>query len=81
MAPFSSTPGAGHRVERVGGDHVAASLVGDELSPVNGEPVSGPADQWGRLTHGPHLSVPLGGVGVKQRGAPNILVGCFGKGI
>jgi hypothetical protein len=80
MPPFSSPPGAGYRVERVGGDRVVASLVGGELSPVNGEPASGPADGWGRLTHGPRLSIPLRGVGVKQRGATNVLVGCFKMG-
>jgi hypothetical protein len=81
MAPFSSLPSVGHRVERVGDDRVATSLISGELSPVNGEPASGPADRWGLLTHGPRLSVPLRGVGVKQRGAPNVLVSCFEKGI
>jgi hypothetical protein len=81
MAPFSSPPSVGHHVEHVGGDRVVAILVGGKLSSVNGEPASGPADRWGRLTHGSRLSVPLRGVGVKQRGAPNVLVSGFEKGI
>jgi hypothetical protein len=68
-------------IECVGGDRVAVRLVDGELSPVNGEPASGLADRWGRLTRGPRLSVPLRGVGVKQQGVPNVLVRCFEKGI
>jgi hypothetical protein len=60
---------------------VAAILVGGELSPVNSEPSSGLTDRWGQLTHGPRLSAPLRGVGVKQQGAHNVLVGCFKKWI
>jgi hypothetical protein len=81
MALFSNPPSAGRRVECVGGDRVAASLVGSELSPVNGEPASGLANRWGRLTHGPRLSVPLLGFGVKQWGASSVLVSCFENGI
>jgi hypothetical protein len=81
MASFSSPPSAGPHVEHVGGGRVAVSLVGDELSPVNDKPASGPVDRWGQLTHGPHLSIPLCGFGVKQRSAPNVLVSCFEKGI
>jgi hypothetical protein len=64
MAPFSSPPSAGHRIERGGGDRLAANLIGGGLPSVNGEVASGPADRWGRLTHGPHLSIPLREAGV-----------------
>jgi hypothetical protein len=53
--------------EHAGAVPVTRGRTGGELSPVNGEPASGRADQWGRLTHRPCLSVPQCGVGVKQR--------------
>jgi hypothetical protein len=49
--------------EHAGAIPVTRGRTGGELSPVNGEPASGSADRWGRLTRRSRLSVPQCGVG------------------